>query len=212
MSANYAGNSIKSRENNEVKQAKPDVKKVTKGKVKVKKKSEISKIASNMISQEVTSIKEYAIYEVVIPVIKDTITQLVKGSIDMLFYGEVRSSSRGRSGGGHASKVSYQDYFDSKYSDRKSTRTDERRIPRGLSYDEIGFTNKADADDVLDRMDEIIEQYGVVRVADFFEMAGVTGNGPTDHNYGWTSINNARVERDRFGEYFIKIGRPAPIR
>lgn len=211
MSSNYSGNSIKNRDNKNQKENRPDVKKVVKGKVKVKKKSEISKIANTMISEEVKSIKEYAIYEVVIPVIKDTITQLVKGSIDMLFYGEVRSSSSRRSSSSGASKVSYSSYYDDRY-DRRDRRPDDRRVAQRYSYDDITFTHREDAKEVLDRMDEIIEQYGVVRVADLFEMAGVTGNGHTDQNYGWTDITSATIERDRYNEYYINLHRPSPIR
>ena len=187
---------------------KPEIKKVVKGKTTVRKESELKKIAGTMISEECKSIKDYAIYDVMIPVIKDTISQLVKGAVDMIFYGEVRPSKGGyRSGNGGYSKVSY----DRMYDDRRHT-PPTRRASERASYDSISFEYREDAMEVLERMDEIVEQYGVVRVADLFEMAGRTGNGPTDHNYGWKSTVNASVERDRYGEYYIKIGRPAALR
>ena len=208
MGVNYSSNSLKNR--NENTQEKPEVKKVTKGAVKKRKKSEMSKIASNIISQEATSIKDYAIYEVVIPVIKDTITQLIKGSIDMLFYGEVRhSSGRSRGYGTNASKISYRDYYDDRnYRDRESRRMNQPVV----GTDDIEFTSREDAEEVLNRMDEIAEQYGVVRLADFFELAGDSGNGHPDQNYGWTSTRNAQVYRNRWGTYSIKIARPSSIR
>ena len=209
MGVNYSSNSIKSRAQNN--QEKPDVKKVTKGTVKKRKKSEISKIAGSIISEEANSIKDYAIYEVVIPVIKDTITQLIKGSIDMLFYGEVRHSP-GRPRGGYginASKVSYMNYYDDRqYRDREPRRGNQPIV----GTDDIEFTNREDAEEVLNRMDEIAEQYGVVRLADFFELAGDSGNGHPDQNYGWTSTRNAQVYRNRWGTYSIKIARPSSIR
>lgn len=185
---------------------KPEVKKVVKGKTSVKKQSEMSKIAGSIISEECKSIKDYAIYDVMIPVIKDTISQLVKGAVDMIFYGEVKAGKGGRGGSGY-SKVSYSDYYD-----KGSRRSDARRLPERVSYDNVSFESRDDALEVLDRMDEIVEQYGVVRVADLFEMAGMSGNGPTDHNYGWYSTKNASVERDRGGDFYIKIGRPSALR
>lgn len=210
MSTNYSGNSIKNRDNDENKKAdKPQVKKVIKGSASVKKKSEMSKIASTIISEECKSIKEYAIYDVVIPVLKDTISQLVKGSIDMLFYGEVRSSSsRGRSST-NASRVSYRDYYDD---GRRDDRRDDRRLSSRTSYDNIAFDYKEDAEEVLNAMDDIMEQFGVVRVADLFEMAGLSGNGYTDQNYGWTNIRASKIERGRDGKYYLKMTRPSPIR
>ena len=187
--------------------AKPQVQKVVKGKTKVKKESEIAKIGKSIISDECKSIKEYAIYDVLVPVVKDTISQLVKGAIDMIFYGEVKPQKGGSRGGSGYSKVSYSDYYD-----RPSRKTPDRRLPERASYDNVSFESRNDAIEVLERMDEIVEQYGVVRVADLFEMAGMTGNGPTDNNYGWYSTKNASVERDRYGDYYIKIGRPAALR
>jgi len=208
--ADYTNNSVKAKTINTEKKEEPKkVAKIVKGKTGTKKKSELSKIASSMISHEITSIKEYAIYEVVIPVVKDTITQLIEGSINMLFYGDPKTHRRnGSRSNTNASRVSYRDFYDNK-SDR---RRDDSRATTRYSYDDISFERKEDAVEVLERMDEIVEQYGVVRVADLFEMAGQTGNGHTDQNYGWTSTKTASVERDRYGEYFIKIGRPAPIR
>lgn len=206
---NYANNSIKNRGEKQ-EGPKKEVKKIVKGAAKTKKKSEMSKIATNMISEEAKSIKEYAIYEVVIPVIKDTITQLVKGSIDMIFYGEVRNTGGSRGGRtGNASKVSYRDYYDDgkKGRDVRDSRTSTR-----YSYDDILFDSSQDANDVLVRMDEIVEQYGVVTVADLFDLAGITGNGYTDQNYGWTSTRSAEVLRNRDGEYYLKIQRPSSIR
>ena len=205
MTNNYVNNSLKNREKHQ--DQKKQVVKVVKGKAKTKKKSELSRIASNIISEEAKSIKEYAIYDVVIPVVKDTITQLIKGSIDMLFYGEVRSSSSSRRTSSNASRVSYRDYYDDRNIRRDLTRTSTR-----YSYDDITFEYRQDAEEVLNRMDEIVEQYGVVTVADLFDLAGITGNGYTDQNYGWTSTRSASVERNRQGEFILKLQRPSSIR
>lgn len=205
MTNNYVNNSLKNRENHQ--DQKKQVVKVVKGEAKTKKKSELSKIASNIISEEAKSIKEYAIYDVVIPVVKDTITQLIKGSIDMLFYGEVRSSSSSRRNSSNASRVSYRDYYDD-----RSIRRDLSRTSTRYSYDDITFEYRQDAEEVLNRMDEIVEQYGVVTVADLFDLAGITGNGYTDQNYGWTSTRSASVERNRHGEFILKLQRPSSIR
>lgn len=209
MATNYTGNSIKNKDVKAEGEVKKEIQKVVKGGVKTKKKSEISKIATSMISDEAKSIKEYAIYEVVIPVIKDTIIQLVEGSINMIFHGEARSSSRGRNSySSKVSKVSYKDCFDDKNDRGRNNRQSANRF----SYDDISFTYKQDADAVLISMDEIVEQYGIVTVADLFDLAGMSGNGYTDQNYGWTNTRSASVERSRDGEYFLKLQRPSNIK
>ena len=59
------------------------------------------------------------------------------------------------------------------------------------------------------RMDELVESYGVVRVADLYDLVGLTGNF-TDNKYGWTNVKNAQIVRVRDG-YMIKMPRALPI-
>lgn len=208
----YEGNSNKAKDAAAKQDEKAPVKKVVKGSVKTKKKSEFKKIAGSIVSEEVSSIKEHAIYSIIIPVIQDTLSQLLKDSVDLLFHGEVRGSSRSsRNGGRSASKVSYRDYYDDRGRGDSSRRREPQRHER-YSYDDLIFDSRTDAEDVLNRMDEILEQYGVVTVADLFDLADVTGNGYPDQNYGWTNLRSASVERNRHNEYTLKMPRATSIR
>ena len=58
-------------------------------------------------------------------------------------------------------------------------------------------------------MDELVDTYGVVRVADLYDLVGKTGD-YTDNKYGWTNIRNAEIVRVREG-YWIKMPRAMPI-
>ena len=59
-------------------------------------------------------------------------------------------------------------------------------------------------------MDELLETYKMVTVADFYDLVGVTCD-YTDNNYGWTSLRSAEVVRVRDG-YIIKLPRALPIK
>ena len=59
-------------------------------------------------------------------------------------------------------------------------------------------------------MDELIDAYGLVRVADLKDLVGISGP-YTDNKYGWTNIRNAEIVRVRDGGYWIKMPRPIPI-
>lgn len=206
MTTKYASNSDKVKSSPVEKDAQK-IKSVVKGKTKVRQKSELSKVAKNIISEECGSIKDYIIYDTLIPVVKDTVANLIKGSIDMLLYGEIRSS--GRSGRRtNASRVSYRDFYDDRRDDRRDSRRD--RSNSRLSYDDISFESRGDAEDVLAAMDDILESYGVVRVADFFELAGKTGS-YVNQDYGWTNLASAKIEMYR-GDFYIKLPRPKPVR
>ena len=68
---------------------------------------------------------------------------------------------------------------------------------------------KDEAVAILEQMDEMIDQYGVVSVLDYYDLAGITMDN-TSANYGWTDIRSARVIRTRDG-YVIKFPKARPI-
>lgn len=76
-------------------------------------------------------------------------------------------------------------------------------------YDDIILESRGEAEDVLERMDELIATYQLVSVADFYDLVGVSGN-YTDNKYGWTDIRNASVIRVRDG-YMIKLPKALPL-
>ena len=69
--------------------------------------------------------------------------------------------------------------------------------------------NRGEAEEVLSRMDELIAAYGLVSVADLYDLVGITGD-YTDNKYGWTDIRNASVVRVKNG-YMIKMPKALPL-
>lgn len=205
MEESYSPNSHRYKE--EQKEAlveKKKVEKVVRGNVKVKKKNELSKVKDAFISDEASNLGSYVVMDVLIPAIKKAVSDIVTNGIDMILYGG-EGGSRKRS---TASKVSYRDYYD------RDRRDDRRKIDRvtrtGYSYDDITLDTRGEAEDVLSRMDELIETYGVVSVADLYDLVGVTGS-YTDNKYGWTNIRNAEPVRVRDG-YMLKLPKALPIK
>jgi len=178
------------------------VEKVVSGSVKSRKKSEIQKFADVFIQEDVQKVKSYILMDVLAPALKKAISDIVTNGIDMILYGETGRTKKS----GTASKVSYRSYYD---------RQDERRdygsirTRTGYDYDDIVLDNRGEAEEVLSRMDELISTYGLVSVADFYDLVGVTGN-YTDNKYGWTNIRSASVVRVRDG-YMIKLPRALPL-
>ncbi len=175
--------------------------KVVKGTVKVKK-NEMRKLTDIFISEDVANVKSYIIFDVLVPSIKKAIYDIVVNSLDMSLFGG-RGGKRST-----ADKVSYRDYSSS--SSRRDDRFGGEKSSSGYSYDDITLDTRAEAETVLSRMDELMDEYGIVRVADLYDLVGVTGE-YTDNHYGWTNIRNAEVVRVRDG-YRIKMPRPLPIR
>lgn len=199
---NLPDNSHTGRENNKQTPDGKRAEKVVQGKVKTKK-NEMRKLTDIFISEDIANVKQYILMDVLVPSIKKAVYDIVVNSLDMSLFG-------GRGGGKRstADRVSYKDY--NGVSRRDDRAYSSSRTASGYSYDDIILETRGEAEAVLSKMDEIMETYEIVRVADLYDLVGVTGD-YTDNSYGWTNIRNARVERVRDG-YRIVMPRALPIR
>ena len=191
---NYKSNSHKSKEEPEKK-----VERVVTGSVKTKKKSEIRKLADIFVPQDVESVRDYALHEVIVPLIKRGISDIV----DILLYGESGGSKKRST----ASKISYNSYYQREGETRRDYNSVRNR--GGYDYEDIVLNSRGEAEAVLDRMHELMHHYKVVSVADFYDLCGITGN-YTDNKYGWEDIRSATISHTRDG-YIIKLPRAVPL-
>ena len=199
----YKSNSHKSREEQQKAEAsEKKVEKVINGSVKTRKKSEIQKFANVFIQEDAQKVKSYILMDVLVPAVKKAISDVVTNGVDMILYGETGKTKKS----GTASKVSYRSYYD-KRDDRRDYSSNRTRT--GYDYDDVVLDNRGEAEEVLSRMDELIATYGLVSVADFYDLVGIPGS-YTDNKYGWTDIRNASVVRVRDG-YTIKLPRALPL-
>lgn len=203
---NYKPNSHKYKEDNKAgSEERQKFDKITKGAVVTKKKSEVSKLKDIFVSEDIKSVKSYIFMDVLVPAIKDAIEDIVTNGIRMILRGDTsarRSSSS-------ASKISYRDYYDGYRRNNDRFRNETRSVTK-YSYDDIILESKGEAEAVLERMSEIIDIYGMVRVADLYDLVGVTGD-YTDNKYGWTNISGAKPVRIRDGRYMLDLPRALPI-
>ena len=202
---NYKPNSHKYKEDNKTgAEERQKFDKITKGAVVTKKKSEINKLKDIFVSEDIKSVKSYIFMDVLVPAIKDAIEDIVTNGIRMILRGDTsarRSSST-------ASKISYRDYYDGDRRNNDRFRNETRSVTK-YSYDDIILESKGEAEAVLERMSEIIDIYGMVRVAALYDLVGVTGD-YTDNKYGWTNLRNAEPIRVSNG-YMLKLPKAGPI-
>lgn len=197
----FKPNSHKSkRENVDIPEKK--VERVTSGAVKTKKRSDIRKFTDVFLAEDMDSVKTYVVQDVLIPTVKTAIVDIVTNGINMFFFGDTNGGRKSST----ASKVSYRSYYD-KRDDRRDYNANRTRT--GYSYDDIYLDNRGEAEEVLARMDELVATYGMVSVADLYDLVGVTGN-YTDNKYGWNDIRSASIIRNREG-YKIKLPKALPL-
>ncbi len=201
--ADYPDNSHSAREKTAaaVSQSNKRLEKVVAGVATTRKKSEARKFASIFVPEDTDNVKNYILMDVIVPGIKNAIADVVS----IMLFGEA-----GRVGGRKdgRSRVAYQKYYD----DRRDDRRDYARpkSAAGFEFDDIVFETRGDADLVLDQLESVIANYGIVSVSDLYDLAGITCRNYMANRYGWTDIRTAKVIRVREG-YTLQLPRTVQI-
>lgn len=180
----YPGNSDRAKEKKEI---------VPVAKARVKRESTARKVVGEIIREDARSVGETVLWDVIIPTVKNLISDTVTRGIESMLYGYSRPQSRNN----------YSDY--SGYSRPKGSRDRpverrERRSARQAEPErnEIIFDTRSDANDVIDRMSDIIDQYGQASLADLNALIGASSNF-IDDNWGWTDMGSFNVRQVRDG-------------
>lgn len=199
MMNEYKPNSHKSKEEQtDSLSSEKKIGKVITGSAKTKKKNGIQKITDVFVSDDVENVKSYIFEDIIVPAIKDILLDTVKTLLGV----------NGRTGKNTtASKVSYRSYYD-KENDRRDYSA--RKVRTGYDYDNIVFESRGDAEAVLDAMNDIITQFGVVSIGDLYDLADMSVDNYTLNKYGWTDIRSATVNRVRDG-YMLKLPKALPL-
>ena len=163
------------------------IEKVVSGRVRVKKqrKGNLEKAAEIFTGQDLNSVKEHLIKDVLFPNIQKLLYDTITNGADTIIYG-----GKGKNKRSDGTRVSYWRSYDSGSGTNNEKQT---YSGRGIyNFENLLFEKKQDAEAVLDSMQEIIDQFGVVSVADLYDLADVTIDNTTASNYGWKSIAFAK--------------------
>lgn len=200
----YRPNSHKAKAEEKTALAEKKVEKVVNGTVKVRKKNAAHKMADAFVSEDAANVKSYILMDVIIPTVKDLVSDIVKNSVDIILFG---GSGARRSGGSSRRRdTGYVEY--NRFSDRRDDRRDTRRVSVASRFnlDDIELETKGEAEYVLAQMDALLDTYGMVSVGDLYDMVGLSHNRDyVDQDYGWTSLNNAKIYRVRGGGYALDL-------
>jgi len=170
----------------------------------VRKKSFLNKVGSMFFGSDTDNVGSYILYDVLIPAAKNTLSEMVSSGIEMLLFGESRSTNTRRDKG--KSYVSYNSIYRDR--DRDRDRSD-YRIRATHRFDDIVIGSRAEAEDVLSSLVDLIDNYDAATVSDFYDLVGMTSDF-TDNKYGWRNLNRATVNRVRDG-YILAMPKPIPL-
>ena len=199
-----------------------NVERVTSGEVTRKKKSLRRQFRETFVVGDAKTAVRYVTLEVLLPAAKDMVVEVGQGFLEKLIYGDNRRRYRGsgytqhgpggyvnysRYSTGPMESSSYSGYVGSRFS--SSQRAMSRQARARHDFDEIVLDSRLEAEEVIDKLFELVSRYEAATVADLYELVGLAST-HTDHKWGWTDIRGSGVTRIRDG-FLLDLPDPEPL-
>lgn len=185
---------------------KPKVEKVVQGEVVRRKPPLRKRIAQTFGGEDLKDVWTYILLDVLIPAAKDAIVDAGSQGLERAIFGEVSGRSRvSRKSSGYTPYNKVTGISPR----REEPRSLSRRARANHNFDEIVLATRPEAEDVLERLYDLISKFEVVTVADLYAAVGVDTNF-VDDKWGWTDLRGAGAVRVRNG-YLLDLPRPEPI-
>jgi len=171
-----------------------------------RRKSLGKQFKSVFFSGDARSAFQHVAFNVLVPSAKEAIAEAGREAIDRLVFGD---SKRKRTAppSGPTGYVSYNKY--AMGGQQEPPRALSRKARSTHNFDEIVLISRAEADEVIDRMFDILSRYDSVSVADLYQMTGIQET-HADYKWGWTELRGAGVARVRNG-YLLDLPDPEPL-
>lgn len=211
----FPGNSHK-KKTGPAKDAEPKkVEKIISSDAVLRKKPLSKRFAETFVSGNGKGVAGYVVMDVLIPAAKDMVADAMSQGVERMLFGEARSTSRrtGLRPGGSSSYVSYNRYSSGSPvsgSRREEPRvTPSRRARATHNFAEIILATRVEAEEVIDRLFDLVSRYETATVADLYDLVGAERS-YTDDKWGWADLRGAGVTRIREG-YLLDLPRPEPL-
>jgi hypothetical protein len=156
----------------------------------------------------------YMVEEEVIPTVRDMFVNALQAGIERVVYGE-RTSARPRSRSSIMSHppghVPYDRISGSVSSKPPQPRTMSRQARARHDFQDLIIPTLQEANEVIDRLFDILSRDGEVTVAHLYELTGIRSE-HTDYKFGWTSLRGARALGLRGQGFLLDLPEPETLR
>lgn len=177
--------------------------KIIKGSVKMKEKP----ILMRLFGESARAVGFSILWDILIPSAKDIISEIIDNTKEIVLYGEDRSyRTKNIRRNRDRSYVSYNSIYDDR---RKEKRSAVKTIQSRHKFDDVVFESRPDAEEVLSNLVDLVDQYGVATVSDFYTAAGLE-SAWADNKWGWDNLSSSEVKRDREG-YVLVLPKPEQL-
>ena len=199
----YQGNSKKEREKKEIPVVDKKIVKVVTGEVVQKPKGPGRKFKEVFFGGDAKHAASFVASDVLLPALRNLIVDMVTKGAERLIYGE---SSRRRLPTNYGARYQYQSGASHVF--RPDPRERSPMMPtRGRTnrhdMNDIVIGTKEEAELVVERLTDILDQYEVVSVADLYELLGLSSS-HIDNKWGWTYLGSVQIRQIRQG-YLLEL-------
>lgn len=204
---NYPPNSKKSGEPPPPKEA---VQKIVTGKI-IKKKTPLGqRFKVIFFGGESKGALQYVVSDVLIPALRNMFVDAVEGGARRMIYGD-STPRRAREQYGN-SRISYNSPT-SRYSHQSAILPKQPPLSSSGRRQDIGqiiISSRGEAEEVLERLTDIIDKYDVASVCDLHDLVGLQSS-YVDNDWGWSSLSTADVRQVREG-WILNLPPVEPIK
>ena len=202
----YTPNSNRFKEEKKAVENEKRAQKVVSAPVTVRPKTGVRKFTDVFLARDAATVKQHIRDEVIIPGAKYLIWSIFTNALEMFLFKDDprRNKSRDRFS---SEFISYSN-MSKKGSGHHAPAY--KNSSSGFNFDDIVFENRGDAEMVLSGMRDLLGKYGVVRVADLYDL--IDRSAPyTSVKYGWFNLDNASSRRERSGGYSLDLPKAMPL-
>lgn len=203
----YPPNSFSSKQPPEPQEEKK-IERVTKTEAIRRKKGLGRKFREVFFGGDAKSTGRFIIYSVLIPAAKDMIIEAGREGIEKLVRGD-SYRRRGSPRSGPAGYVSYNRMSMRDPREQDQPRPMSARARARHDFDEIVLGSRAEAEEVIERMFDIVSRYTTATVADLYDLVGIRSS-HVDNKWGWSDMRGAGVVRVRDG-YLLELPDVQPM-
>jgi hypothetical protein len=183
------------------------VERVTSGEVRRRRQPLGKQFRSVFFNGDARMAAEYMVENTVIPALKEMMLEAVNAGVERLIYGENRHRR------GPVGPLGYVAYNRMSQRGPEPPRTPQMVSRPGRmrhSFDEIIIGTRQEAEEVLDRMYDLISRYDEASVADLYELTGIESS-HVDKKWGWDNLRGSSVGRVRGGGYLLELPEPVAL-
>jgi len=208
---NFPPNSKKSQER--ARETPKRVERVTSADAVRRKKSLGKQFKATFFGGDAKMALSYVVFNVLLPAAKDALVEAGASGVEKLVYGDSRPKrNRGR-GGPSSGPQGFVTYNRMSMGNEEPQRQ-QRSISRGArarnDFDEIVLSSRSEAEEVIDRLFDLISRYETATLADLYELTGLEPS-HTDNKWGWTDLHGACATRIRTGGYLLDLPEPEAL-